>query len=254
MEEATQPSVVFKLLTFVTRLNSCCLFLWPRWQLLNCRSTLSVFHSPLPWESMIHLSVISCQVPGEIACLVHVLCALNPPSFLYIFPSSGDVFGTLTALPLFWQHESVFTIPRMETSDVNTFVKWTDFSGGSRCKKMTIPIFFYALIICFSVGRPLRLPRGNGTVLIFLFFSRRGGELFSFGNDFAGPRGNSHGICSRFGQRNIALDQSFLSFWFSSATGKVKSSLPSAMIEEWKWAKSVPKNWIHLVVIFTNER
>lgn len=92
MEETTQPSVVFKLLTFVTRLNSCCLFLWPRWQLLNCRSTLSVFHSPLPWESMIHLSFISCQVPGEIACLVHVLCALNPP-FPPFFSIKWRCFG-----------------------------------------------------------------------------------------------------------------------------------------------------------------
>ena len=36
------------------------------------------------------------------------------------------------------------------------------------------------------------------------------GELFSFGNDFPGPRGDTQGICSSFGQRNIALDQSFL--------------------------------------------
>ena len=59
-------------------------------------------------------------------------------------------------------------------------------------------------------------PGGNGTVLVFLF-SQRGGELFSFGNDFAGPRGHTHGICLSFGQRYIALDQSFLApFYFLS--------------------------------------
>ena len=61
---------------------------------------------------------------------------------------------------------------------------------------------------------PKTSPGNPGAMVQFwyFFFSRRGWELFSFGNDFAGPRGNSHGICSRFGQRNIALDQSFLSF------------------------------------------
>ena len=87
-------------------------------------------------------------------------------------------------------------------------------------EKMAIPILFYALIICLLVGRPLRHPwgtHGNPGAMVqfwYFFFSRRGWELFSFGNDFAGPRGHSHGICTGFGQRNIALDQSFLSFWF----------------------------------------
>ena len=41
------------------------------------------------------------------------------------------------------------------------------------------------------------------------FFPHGRGELLSFGNDFAGPRGHTHGICSSFGQRYIALGQSF---------------------------------------------
>ena len=58
--------------------------------------------------------------------------------------------------------------------------------------------------------------QGNGTVLVFLF-SPRGGELFSFGNEFAGPRDHTHEICSSFGQRYIAQDQSFLvPFYFIS--------------------------------------
>ena len=36
-------------------------------------------------------------------------------------------------------------------------------------------------------------PRGNGTVLVFLFPSR-GGKLFSFGNDLACPQGHTHEI------------------------------------------------------------
>ena len=52
-----------------------------------------------------------------------------------------------------------------------------------------------ALAICFPEGRPPGHPGGDGTVLVL--FSRDGGELFSFGNDFAGPRGHTHGICSR---------------------------------------------------------
>lgn len=49
--------------------------------------------------------------------------------------------------------------------------------------------------------------RGNRTVLVF--FSRGGGKLFSFGKDFAGPLGHTHGICCSLGQRYIAPDQSF---------------------------------------------
>ena len=51
----------------------------------------------------------------------------------------------------------------------------------------------------------------------YFFFPRGVGELFSFGNDFAGPRGHTHGICSSFGQQYIALDQSFFaSLYFIS--------------------------------------
>ena len=38
-----------------------------------------------------------------------------------------------------------------------------------------------------------------------------------------------------------------------SATGKVKSALPGTMVDVWKWAKGVQKNWIHLF-IFANEK
>ena len=49
------------------------------------------------------------------------------------------------------------------------------------------------------------------------FFPRGGGELFSLGNDFTAPQGNTHGICSTFGQQHIALDQSFFTpFYFIS--------------------------------------
>ena len=136
-----------------------------------CRSTLSVFHSPLPWESMIHLSVISCQVPVEIACLVHVLCALNPPSFLHIFLSSGDVFGTLTALPLFWQHESVFTIPRMETSDVNTLCQVNRFLRRKSMQKNDDPDFLlcaYHLLLRGST--PKTSPGNPGAMVQFWYF------------------------------------------------------------------------------------
>ena len=47
------------------------------------------------------------------------------------------------------------------------------------------------------------------------FFPCRGGQLFSFGNDFTGPWGHTHDICSSFGQWYIALDQSFfMPFYF----------------------------------------
>ena len=39
----------------------------------------------------------------------------------------------------------------------------------------------------------------------------------------------------------------------SRATGKMKSALPGMMVDVWKWAKGVPKNWIHLCLIFANE-
>ena len=42
------------------------------------------------------------------------------------------------------------------------------------------------------------------------YFPHRGRELFSFGNDFAGPQGHTHGICLSFGQRYISLGQNFL--------------------------------------------
>ena len=47
----------------------------------------------------------------------------------------------------------------------------------------------------------------------YLFFPRGGGELFSFGNDFAGPW-------------NIPTG-----FVRGSATGKVKSALPCTMVD-----------------------
>ena len=44
-----------------------------------------------------------------------------------------------------------------------------------------------------------REPSGIGTVLVLIFFFPcRGGELFSFGKDFAGPWGHTHGICASF--------------------------------------------------------
>ena len=53
-----------------------------------------------------------------------------------------------------------------------------------------------------------REPSGIGTVLVLIFFFPcRGGELFSFGNDFAGPWGHTHGICASFCQQYTALDQ-----------------------------------------------
>ena len=44
--------------------------------------------------------------------------------------------------------------------------------------------------------RTLRHP-GVMVQFWYFFFSRKGGELFSFGNDFAGLWGHTHGICSR---------------------------------------------------------
>ena len=51
-------------------------------------------------------------------------------------------------------------------------------------------------------------------VQFWYFFLPRGGGEFSFGNDFTGPRGHNHGICSGFGQRYIALDEIFHSILF----------------------------------------
>ena len=62
---------------------------------------------------------------------------------------------------------------------------------------------YNALIICFPVGRPPGHPRGThehpgGMVQVwYFFFSRVEGDLFSFENDIAGPRGHTHGICPR---------------------------------------------------------
>ena len=51
----------------------------------------------------------------------------------------------------------------------------------------------------------------------YFFFLPGGGELFCFGNDFAGLRGRTHGICSTFGQWYIDLDESFFApFYFIS--------------------------------------
>ena len=61
-------------------------------------------------------------------------------------------------------------------------------------------------------GNP-REPRGNGTTLVFIF-PHGGGELFSFGNDFAGPRDMPTG------------------FVRACATGKVKSALPCTVVDE----------------------
>ena len=54
---------------------------------------------------------------------------------------------------------------------------------------------------------PLRSPpRGThgheGGMVQFwcYFFPRRGGKFYSFGNNFSGSRGRTHGICFRFGQ------------------------------------------------------
>ena len=55
-------------------------------------------------------------------------------------------------------------------------------------------------------GTPLGEPTGTqvGRYSFGIsFFSCEGGELFSFGNDFAGPRGHTHGICSRLCDRQV---------------------------------------------------
>ena len=65
------------------------------------------------------------------------------------------------------------------------------------------------------MNRPLGQPQGThgnpGEMerCWYFFFPHGAGELFSFGIIFAGPRGHTHGICSSFGRRYIALDQSF---------------------------------------------
>ena len=52
----------------------------------------------------------------------------------------------------------------------------------------------------------------------YFFFPREGEELFSFGNDFAGPRGHTHGICSR--QCDMQGEQCFT--WYHSRCMKMR--------------------------------
>ena len=85
-------------------------------------------------------------------------------------------------------------------------------------------------------GNP-REPRRNGTVLVFLFFPRGEGGVFSFQNDFAGLRAHMP-----------------TGFVRSSATCKVKTALPGTMADEGKWANSMQKKWIHLFLTFTDEK
>ena len=71
----------------------------------------------------------------------------------------------------------------------------------------------YALIIYFLMGRPLGHPEGthgnSGEIVKFFKFYFSRGELFSFGNDFAGPRGHTHWIGSSFGQQCIAFSRHY---------------------------------------------
>ena len=55
---------------------------------------------------------------------------------------------------------------------------------------------------------------------------------------------------------NLSIFDRLLSSWIINEfkKGKVKSTLPGTMLDVWKWAKSVQKNWIHLFVIFANEK
>ena len=55
------------------------------------------------------------------------------------------------------------------------------------------------LLLCTYHLLLRRSTHGNqvGMVQFWYFFLPRGGGEFSFGNDFAGPRGHTHGICSR---------------------------------------------------------
>jgi len=49
--------------------------------------------------------------------------------------------------------------------------------------------------LSFAPG--IRRNLGRMVQFWYFFFPCGGGELFSFRNDFAGPRGHTHGICSR---------------------------------------------------------
>ena len=79
------------------------------------------------------------------------------------------------------------------------------------------------LSFAFSWFDPPDTPRNptelmrNGTVSVWhFFFPRRGGEFFSFGNEFGEPREHTHEICSSFGKRYIDIDQSvFALFYFT---------------------------------------
>ena len=53
----------------------------------------------------------------------------------------------------------------------------------------------YIMHLSFAPGTPRNL--GRMVQFWYFFFPCGGGELLSFGNDFAGPRGHTHGICSR---------------------------------------------------------
>ena len=78
-----------------------------------------------------------------------------------------------------------------------------------------------------SFASPWVDPRGthgNGTVLVLLF-PRRGGEFFSFGNDFAGPLALTHGICSR--QRDRQSEECFT--WYHVRCVKMSK----------KWGKKI---------------
>ena len=74
--------------------------------------------------------------------------------------------------------------------------------------------FLDNVILCTYHFLPCGLTAGNpGRMVQFWYFFfpfwGRGGELFSFGNNLAGPRGRTHGICSSFGQCYITLHQIF---------------------------------------------
>ena len=81
-----------------------------------------------------------------------------------------------------------------------------------------------------------REPRGNGTVLVFIFFPCGGGDLFSFGNDLAGPWGHTHGICSRQCDRH---SEKYLT-WYHGRCVKMR--------------KKHGKKSMHLFVVFANEK
>ena len=75
------------------------------------------------------------------------------------------------------------------------------------------------------MDRPPGHPRGAhgnpGRMVQFWYFffrqGRGGGQLFSFGDIFARPRGHTQGICLSIGQWYIALDLSFFApFYFIS--------------------------------------